>query len=291
MFNVVKLKFFFLVLIALVCASEANSKAEPVVLHAIHEDCSSWEDPVNKNQVNYCVISPEHDSSFHMSGHKTGKILYAFHGMGGSAKNLCDSFLSNIHEEESLRNISHIVCPSFGPHWAIHKNGRKDTFERFHALMMHHYPDAAAQKPVLYGLSMGGFNVLKLSGSNSRDTLQFEKVVSACPAIFSSKFYWMASFIALDGLFQPFDGPTARSLMRKSPFFDDGIQYPELFLFLNQDDSVGKFKGIPGIYRGAIDFFKKMQEEGQGGHVQMKVLPGGHCDGIPLGKVLEYLGN
>ncbi len=231
-------------------------------------------DPINGNRIEYCIKSTDHPANL-------GKTLYAFHGMGGSANEMCDKLTADTQAFETHGSIFHVICPSFGPYWVIHEAGLKESFARFRSVVEQQYSMSADQKSVLYGESMGGFNVLKVSGSTDSDSIQFQKAVAACPAVFSQRLPTRVLGSLLPAsVFGEFDRDTSISIIQDSPYFDVTNRHPELLIMPNQDDFIGcaRFQvlgmsvvTLGGIYQGAVDFHRELLKRGQVSKIQ--VLP------------------
>lgn len=258
------------------------------------EGCSTWRDPVNLNQIDFCFKSTR---ATNITG-QTGKTLYAFHGMGGTPKDFCNQITHLRSSFERLRSISHVICPSFGPYWSIHENKRNESFARFQVFMQQTEGASSILKPVLYGESMGGFNAIKLSGAVHSHVPEFQKVGVSCPAIFSKRLPTRYHGSQLPpSLFGSFDPETSLSIIQDSPYFDSSATYPELYIFANLDDPIGRDNfsidgilsiNLGGIYQGARDFYSSLKERGL--IVHFKDLPGGHCAEIPREDMMDFLG-
>lgn len=253
--------------------------------------CSTWNDPINQNQIDFCYQSTQAISP-------VGKTLYAFHGMGVNPKDFCDSLGRLRGAFERSGSISHLICPSFGPNWAIHENRRYESFARFQLFMQQTQGASSILKPVLYGESMGGFNSIKLFGTFNSSPPAFEKVGVSCPAIFSKRLPPRYRESELPpSLFGGFAPGTSLSIIQDSPYFDTSAIYPELDIFANLNDPIGRdsfsLPGTPlnhlgGIYQGARDFYFSLQKRGLAAH--FRDLPGGHCEHIPMEEMIGFLG-
>ena len=262
---------------------------------AIENHCGLWTDRQSQNQIHYCIK---------IGNNPSGRPLYVFHGMGGNEVAICEKMVSDPQALKSAGYISHMICPSFGSQWVIHKNGREASFKRFQSFIQEEYLNGVEQIPILYGQSMGGFNALKISGFRNPSEKRFHKVVAACPAIFSDRLDrfigWTSELLAnylLASTFHGLDPKTSIAIIQNSPYFDRDFNYPDLLLMPNQQDPVGIIHQsfsifgqihLSGIYRGALNFYHELLNRHQS--VEIQELPGGHCAEIPMQKVFQFLG-
>ncbi len=250
------------------------------------KNCTSWKDLSNGNSIDYCIQSAHASVGIQ-------KTLYVFHGMGKNTQDICERMTRDLNLFQTDRNISHVICLSFGSHWLIHEANKKESFHHFQTYVQKQYQASATLKPVLYGESMGGFNVLKLSGLEKS---KFQKVGAACPALFSIRMpaRWMRHWIP-QALFEGYDYETSLAIIQDSPYFDK-VSYPEILLMVNEQDPLGQVNlhfgpfslGVfAGIHRGARHFYQNLQTQGQKIHFQS--IPGHHCAGMPTQKMIEFL--
>jgi hypothetical protein len=271
-------------------SSERDSEKEKREFTWNTDTCSSWTDSANGNRIEYCIKSTDYFDG-------AGVPFYALHGMGGNAKGFCEKVTSAKEAYVRTKRISHVICPSFGPHWVIHESGRKESFFRFQREMEKKYQIDPMHQPVLYGESMGGFNVVKLSSELSPNGLQFRKVGVGCPAIFSRRVPRSILSSLPSSLFGSFHPATSVSIIVDSPYFDLGSKvFPELYIMANINDEVGnatltvsgyRFSTLDGIFKGAKDFHTELQRLNQ--KSQLKEVPGGHCVGLPVGEMIDFL--
>ena len=256
------------------------------------QECSSWTDDVNGNKIDFCLLSSDSIGA-------TGRTLYAFHGMTSSGTNICARFSHQVYDFEQVGTISHVICPSFGPHWIFDERGRRESFERFQHYVQNNYGASSTIAPVLYGESMGGFNAIKLAQASEISGLKFQKVGVACPAVFSRRLPAVTKHIKSlipNALFDGLDVNTCITIVQNSPYFDSAV-YPELMLFANTEDELGvvhfsilkkSHTLLNGLYRGTKDFYHSQQKKGAAVH--FRDIPGGHCVGLPLGEMIDFLG-
>lgn len=294
MFAVLSLLFF-----TIACGKDDPTDSGSQMKWSVQKT-SSWSDPISSTQVNYSIKVA--DSSIGVK-----KTLYAFHGMNGNEKDFCNELTVHSRSFAENRSISHLVCISFGPYWVIHERNRDQVFERFQTYVQNQYGASKTIKPVLYGASMGGFNAVKLSlrsqYTSNRKDLPFQKVAVGCPAIFADIPLGFRPFIApflSDSAFGTFDRRTSVSIMADSPYNEavgGRTFFPKMYVAANAGDKIGLMNLIisgyglldmKGIYYGAKTFAEELQRQNQ--PVKFESLPGNHCEGLPVDKMVRFLG-
>ncbi|MCC6137523.1 MAG: hypothetical protein IT287_02745 [Bdellovibrionaceae bacterium] len=142
------------------------------------ETCGQIENPL---PYSYCITKTE--------GSTSTSVLYYLHGGGGSEQQW-GSLSSGIYAEWSAKNVNPpvVINVSFGPYWLLVEqnaslnSGLLDFFELAVIPQMEMIAlGQLAQERMLFGLSMGGFNSVKLLAKIPAKT--FKRAALVCPAI------------------------------------------------------------------------------------------------------------
>lgn len=203
------------------------------------------------------------------TGKNANKLIYYFHGGGGSAKSWLDShnYPEGIRQywKENAIDFPSVIAVSFGPMWLLanrSSNPKSGLYEVFQHEIVPFIEStlmkSKTKERIVIGESMGGFNAGTFALRNAK---LFTKIALLCPALGledQASFSDIKSYIEATGadasyahfLFKTRDEyfPSWQEAHAESPMallnqLDSEVQSPRFFLSCGDKDQYGFFEG------------------------------------------------